>query len=175
MLVYSSFWFCRKPRQRNYAFEKSKQSCTAAKTKSHPLGELVSKTASRQLSSKQPSKSNISAAKIKDPLGGLEGSDPLSMLTASSDPLSILAIGNTESNQNQVSILTQSMAFVPCFSYDDQLCFHDSIRNSTSTFNNQGIQHARKHNLWVPMSAFPNCFFYFTLAWNAFIFHKFKL
>ena len=54
----------------------------------------MTRSSIKQIGSKQPSKS--SSKPISNPLGGLDGGDPLSLLTSSNDPLSVLAIGGNE-------------------------------------------------------------------------------
>ncbi|KAF6031522.1 C16orf62 [Bugula neritina] len=85
----------RKPRQRNYAFEKSKLTSDRKNTTSHPLGDLVKPTIKAITQKKPVTKRKPSTTPNSDPLGG--GTDPLSMITSSHDPLSVLAVGGNES------------------------------------------------------------------------------
>lgn len=92
----------RKPRQRNYAFERSKCRSGISKTTSHPLGHII-KTSTKTVSqSKKSAKSSSATASTLR--GPLDGFDPLSMLTASNDPLSVLAIGTLESSSTSTKV-----------------------------------------------------------------------
>ena len=75
-------------------FEASKQRCTLTKASSHPLRDAVRITSKSTVQSKKAAKSSL----LSNPLlNSLDGGDPLSMITASNDPLSILAVGTEES------------------------------------------------------------------------------
>lgn len=91
--------FNRKSRPINYQYEKSKLSKTPVKASSHPLKDGVE----HKPRITQHGKSNTSR-EVADPLKAVfDGvGDPLSMLTASNDPLSVLAIGTSEVTQTKV-------------------------------------------------------------------------